>query len=212
MGDGLVEDRDGAVGQKSGVGVGEQMGVGGPTVVVTWEDGLKLDHALVVGQLNTTEVGGVDSIGSIISRSVDARVDTSGVGVPDVHSDSGHRCTGADVNVLHLEEQVETIRPDRLLDIGAEVLSLDVVRASSHLGSEDARSVGIKDILERSEHVPVVDTSVVVVDRLPLLKVSQVTAILLGVGLDATLLAESLHLVGTALKVALLDTAGGSRI
>lgn len=211
VGNRLVEDRDGAVGQESGVGVGQQVSVGSTTAVVTGEDGLERDDTLVVGQLDSTEVGGVDSILSVVSRDGNSRVDTSGVGVPDIHSDGGDRGTSADINVLDLEEKVETIRVDRLLDVGTEVLSLNVVRTSSHLRSENARGVGIKDVLEGSEHVPIRNASVVVVDRLPLLKGSQVTAVLLGLGLDATLLAESLHLVGTALKIALLDAAGGSR-
>lgn len=211
VGDGLVEDRDGAVGQEGGVGVGQQVSVGSTTAVVTGEDGLERDHTLVVGQLDTTEVGGVDSILSVVSRDGDSRVDTSGVGVPDVHSDGGHRGTGADINVLDLEEQIQTIRVDRLLDVGTEVLSLNVVRTSSHLGSEDARGVGIEDILKGGEHVPIRNASVVMVHCLPLLKSSQVAAVLLGLGLDATLLAKSLHLVGTTLKIALLNTAGGSR-
>lgn len=211
VGDGLVENRDGAVGQESGVGVGEQVSVGSTATVGTGENGRELDNTLVVGQLDTTQVGGVDSILSVVSRGVDTRVDTSGVGVPDIHSDGGDRGTSADINVLHLKEQVETVRVDSLLDVGTEVFSLHVVRTSSHLRSENARSVGIKDVLEGSEHVPIRNASLVVVDRLPLLKGSQVTAVLLGLGLDATLLAESLHLVGTALKAALLETAGGGR-
>lgn len=88
----------------------------------------------------------------------------------------------------------------------------DVVRASSELRGQNAGGVGVEDVVDGSGHVVVVSASHVVVDRLPLLERSQVTAELLGVGVDAARLADRLHLVGTALDVALLHAAGGGGV
>lgn len=212
VGDGLVPDGDGAVGHDRRVGVGEQVGVRRAAVVVAREDGLEGDDTLVVGQLHTTEVGGVHAVLGVVARDGDSGVNTGRVGVPDVDSDIGNGRAVRDVHVLDLEEQIDAVGPLSLLDVAAEVFANHIVRASGDLRGEDARSVRIEDGLEGREHIIVADASVVVVHRLPLLKGSQVTAVLLGVGLDAAGLAQSLDSVGSPLDVALLDAAGGSRV
>lgn len=208
VGHGLVEDGDGTVFQEARAGVREQVGVGGPAVVVTGNDGLEVDDAVVVGQLDAAEVGGVDTVRGVVARDGDARVDTGGVRAPDVDGDGGNGRAGADVDVLHLEVQVDTVGVLGLLHVGAEVLALDIVGTGGDLRGQDARGVGLEDGLQRSEHVVVADPGVVVVYCLPLLKGSQVTAVLLGVGLDATGLPDSLHFLGAALDSTLLGAAG----
>lgn len=166
----------------------------------------------MVGQLHTTEVSGVDAIRGVVTRDGDSRVDTCCVGVPDIHRHIGDRGTVGDIHVLDLKEQVDTLGPLSLLDVGAEVFANHVVRAGGDLRGQDARRVGIEHGLKGREHVIIVNTSVVVVDCLPFLKGSQITAVLLRVGLDAAGFADSLDSVGSPLDVALLDATGGSRV
>ncbi|KUI61551.1 hypothetical protein VP1G_11287 [Cytospora mali] len=167
VGDGLVEHGDGAVGQDGGVGVGQQVGVRGPALVVARDDGLEGDNALVVRDLHAAEEGAVDA-------------------------------------ALGL---VDAVRVLSLLDVGAEPLADDVVRASSVDRRLDTSSVGVEDVLDGREHVIVVDGRHVVVARLPLLQVGQGPAVLLGAGGDAARLAEGLDPVGAALDRPLLQAA-----
>lgn len=62
------------------------------------------------------------------------------------------------------------------------------------------------------ETLTVVDTSLVVVDSLPSLKILEGTLVLASSGLDATLLAQTLDLLSTALDGAGLEGLGGSRV
>lgn len=212
VGDGLVPDGDGAVGHDRRVGVGEQVGVRRAAVVVAREDCLERDDAVVVGQLHAAEVGGVHAICGIVAGDGNSGVNTCRVGVPNVDSDIGNGRAVGNIHVLDLEEQIDALGPLGLLNVAAEVFANHVVRTSGDLRSEDAGRVRIEDGLEGREHIVVADASVVVVHRLPLLKGSQITTVLLGVGLDAAGLAESLDSLGSPLDVALLDTAGGSRV
>lgn len=170
---------DGAVRLDGCVHVREQMRVSGTTLVVTGEDGLELGHAVIVRQLDASEVRAVEPIGSVVARGADSRVNTSGVAVPDVDSHGRDGRAVADVDVLHLEEQGNSVAPLRFNDIGAHLLADDVVRAIRDFGGQNAAGVGAEDVVEGSEHVVRDGTRHVVVDILPSLKRRQVTAVFL---------------------------------
>lgn len=167
---GRVPDGDGAVGHDGRVVVRQQVRVHGAPAVVAREDGLEAGDAVGVGQLDAAEEGGVDAG---LAGGVDARVDARGVAVPDVDGDGGDRRARVDVDVLHLEEDVDAVAPLRLLDVGAHLLAHDVVGAHGDLGRQDTARVGAEDLLNRGEHVVVVGGRHVVVDSLPCLEVSE---------------------------------------
>lgn len=48
--------------------------MGGTSVVVAGEDGVEGNHSVVVGLLDTTEVGGVPAVGCIVPGGRDATV------------------------------------------------------------------------------------------------------------------------------------------
>ncbi len=153
------------------------MRVDGTSVVVTREDGLERGDAVVVRQLDAAQEGGVHAG---LARGGDAAVDAGGVAVPDVDGDGGDGLAGVGVDVLHLEVHVDAVARLGLLDVRPEVLADDVVRAVGDLGRQDAAGVGAEDVLERGEHVVIVDARHVVVDRLPLLHVRKLTLVLPG--------------------------------
>lgn len=57
MGDAAGACLEGVVGEEGGVEVGEEVGVDGTARVVTGEDGVEVDKAIVVGALDAAEVG-----------------------------------------------------------------------------------------------------------------------------------------------------------
>lgn len=57
MGDAAGACLEGVVGEEGGVEVGEEVGVDGTVRVVTGEDGVEVDKAIVVGALDAAEVG-----------------------------------------------------------------------------------------------------------------------------------------------------------
>lgn len=226
----LVPDADSAVALDGGVGVCEQVGVDSATGVMTREDGLELDDAIVIGKLNTTQEGGVDT--RLAGALAHTRVDTGGVAVPDVDCYVGDSIASRDIDILDLKEDVHAVRVLSLLDVRPHVFANNVVRAGSQLRRQDARGVlskvsmsataqnsiaiaeedrwtyGIKDVLNGSEHVIGRNARVVVVDSLPVLQRSQVTTSLL----DATLLPKCLDGLGTALDGALLESLRASGV
>ena len=57
-----------------------------------------------------------------------------------------HRQASVDIDVLHLEEQVDTITVLVLLDVLTDNFSPDVVGAIGDGGSEDGAGVGAEDV------------------------------------------------------------------
>jgi len=57
LGDAAGACLEGVVGEEGGVEVGEEVGVDGTVRVVTGEDGVEVDKAIVVGALDAAEVG-----------------------------------------------------------------------------------------------------------------------------------------------------------
>lgn len=57
MGDAAGACLEGVVGEEGGVEVGEEVCVDGAAGVVSRENGVEVDEAVVVGALDTTEVG-----------------------------------------------------------------------------------------------------------------------------------------------------------
>lgn len=138
-----VPDGDGAVGLDCSIGVSQQVGVNGATVIVTRENGLEGSHTVVVGQLDTTEESGVETT---LTR-LDTRVNTSSIAVPDVDCDGRDRLASVDIDVLNLKEQVYTIAMLLLNNIGAEVLADDIVGTVGDLRGQDTAGLGAEDIL-----------------------------------------------------------------
>lgn len=171
-----VVDLDCAVGRDRCIGVSEEMGMGSTSLVMTGEDGLKLNNTIVVGDLDTTKESGVQT-----SLGANAGVNTSGVAVPDVGGQVGDSIAGRYVDVLDLEEQRHSVTELCFDDVGSQVFADDVVRTSGDLGGQDTARVGAKDSFERSEHVVARDSGLVVVDSFPLDNIVFITAVLLGV-------------------------------
>jgi hypothetical protein len=97
VGDWTVPDLDSAVGRNRCIGVGKKVGVCGSAFVVSREDGLKLNHTIMVADLDTTEERSVEA-----SLGAYARVNTSGIAVPDISSQVRNSSTGRYVDVLNL--------------------------------------------------------------------------------------------------------------
>lgn len=176
VGDGSIPDGDGAIGHQGRVCVRQQVGVDGTALVVAGEDGLELDDTVVVGELDTTEEGGVQAG----LAGLDAGVDTGGVAVPDVDGDLGDGIAGVDVDVLDLEEDGDTVAELGLDDVGAHVLADDVVGAVGDLRGEDAGGVGAEDVFAGGEDTVGGLAGHVVVDGLPGVELVEVAAVLLG--------------------------------
>jgi len=155
--------------------VGEEMSMSGASLVMSREDCLKLNDTIMIGDLNTTKESGVQT-----SLGANAGVNTSGIAVPNVSGQIGDSIAGGDINVLDLEEQRHSVAELLLDDVGSQVFADDVVRTGSDLGRQDTAGVGAKDCLERSKHVVVGDSSLVVVDSLPLDNIIFIAAVLLG--------------------------------
>lgn len=109
------------------------MRVNGTAIVVTGEDSLESSDTIVVCQLDTAQVGGVVASLGIVARSGNTAVGSSGIAVPDVDSDCRDGLARVGVDVLDLEENVDSIGPLRLLDVRAHELAGDVVRTVGDL-------------------------------------------------------------------------------
>lgn len=107
-------------------------------------------------------------------------VDTGGIGLPNIDDCSRNGLAGVHVDVLHLEEYIDTLRVQLFLDILAHDLTPDVVWTVSDGGRQDKASVGTEDNRLRSRGAVIKDASAVVVDSLPFLQSGKVTAPFLG--------------------------------
>ena len=78
-------------------------------IVVTRKDGFEVDNAVPIGDLYTPKESGVHPIFGVVSGDGDAAVDTSGVGVPNIHRDLGNRLAGVGIDVLNLKKKIDAI-------------------------------------------------------------------------------------------------------
>jgi hypothetical protein len=124
-----VVDLNSAIGRDRCIGVGEEMSMGSTSLIVTGENSLKLDNAIVVGDLNTTKESGVQT-----SLGANTRVNTGGIAVPNVSSQVGDSVAGRDIDVLDLEKQRDTVAELLFDDVGSQVFADDVVGTSGDLG------------------------------------------------------------------------------
>lgn len=188
----------GFVWENSRVEVSQQMSVRSTAFVVTGEDCLEVHNAVLVGLLNTAKVSAVPSAGSIVAglrnstslvstrvepyvADVCIPVDTSGIGLPNIDQSTRNGSAGVDVNVLHLQRDVHTVRVQILLHVLTDHFAPDVVRAVGNGGGKNAAGVGGKHDRLGGGRAIVKDTGLVVVDSLPLLESSQITTPFLGV-------------------------------
>lgn len=125
-----------------GVGVDQDMDVGGTADVVAGEGGLELGNTIGVGRPDTAQEGLVEvaRVGAVsISESRDTRVHAGGVAMPHLEVDVGDRLTGVDVDDLVVDHCVDTLLT--LADILADVLAADIIRPLSDIGGQDTRRV-----------------------------------------------------------------------
>lgn len=110
--------------------------------VVTREDGLVLSDAIRVGLYDAAQEGGVH-IGEIVRVAIagcrNARVDTSGIAVPEIHVHSWHGHAGAGVDKLDVE--IERHAFLAVGDVAPDQLTVDVIRALGDLRLQDAGCV-----------------------------------------------------------------------
>lgn len=133
----------GVVGEYSVVGLHNQVEMCDSVVVVTREKRVVDDNSIVIRHLNTTQEGRVQS--SFAIRGVDAGVCTSGIAVPDISENLGGRLAG--IHVQELEFDVHRNTRLTLGDVGANLLSCDIVRANRRLRDQRASVVAAKDRL-----------------------------------------------------------------
>lgn len=109
---------------------------------MTRNDGVKDGNTFRIRLSNTTEPGAVD-IGLVtrftIATGHDARVDTSGVAVPEVDVDLRDRLASVDIDDLDINGHGHTEL--RLRHISADELALHVVWSLGDFGNEDAGTV-----------------------------------------------------------------------
>jgi hypothetical protein len=106
---------------------------------VTGEEGIERYNTIAVSGLNATEESSVDvrGIGSVaITLRNDARVDTSGIAVPDISIQIFNTLTGIDVDKLNIEDDWHA----RLsfLEVRSNQFTLDIERAGFTLGVQHA--------------------------------------------------------------------------
>lgn len=94
-------------------------------------------------------------------------VDASSIGVPDINVGTLDGPASVDIDVLHLEEEVDTITVQLLSHVFPSHLPPNVIRAVGDRGCEDGTGVAAEDCLFMSVGSVVQDTSLVVVDSLP---------------------------------------------
>lgn len=133
-----------------------------PSSIVPREDGVELDHAIVIRLLDATQ-GSVVQVGRIVrvpvTSGLDARVNTRRVTVPDVGPDAGEGLTGFDVDELDVRNQRHAFL---VFDqVGPHVLAQDIERAYLALGVEDRAGGAVKHdrlvrLGRRGVHVPLV--------------------------------------------------------
>jgi len=84
--------------------------------------------------------------------------------VPDIDIHIRHRLTCLDVDVLSLDVEIDTLRIECLLDILADELASDIVRAISHLRCNDTARIGAENLGCGSVSVEAVAAGEVVID------------------------------------------------
>lgn len=100
---------EGAVVEGRGVGVDQDVDVGGPARVVAREERFERCRAVGVGLLHAAEEGGVD-VGRVtvaVAAGHDARVDAGRVAVPDLHVHVGDGLAGVDVEDLDVQGEID---------------------------------------------------------------------------------------------------------
>lgn len=133
---------EGLVGEDGTVQVGHQMDVGGSSGVVSWEEDVEETNTLVVDLCDTTLEGLVEvgSVGLVaITRSYYTSVDTSSIGGPGLEVKAGGNLAGLDIDVLVFNMDWDTLLI--LDDVGAVVLTSDIVWTVGDLRCKDARGV-----------------------------------------------------------------------
>jgi hypothetical protein len=108
-------------------------------------------------------------------------VNTCGIGVPDIDNGTLDGLAGVDIDVLHLQEEIDTVGVEFLPHILPHELTPDVVGAVSNGRSKDGAGVSAEDVLLRGVGPVVQDAGLVVVNGFPLLEGSKVAAPLLRV-------------------------------
>lgn len=150
------------------------MGVDGSARVVAREDGLEADDTVVVGHLDSTEEGAVESGLAGIRNT---GVDTSGIAVPHVDGDARDGLASVDINVLHFQEHLNALGELRLDGVRAEVFAGYVVWAVGDLWCQNTAGVCVEDIGDACERIIIEDACLVVVDGLPGLDIGEFTLV-----------------------------------
>jgi hypothetical protein len=118
-----------------------QRGVDGSltTGVVAGNDGLVLSDTVDIGLDDSAQEGGIQ-VSKIVRVAVagccDARVDTRGVAVPEIHVDGWDGLASAGVDELDVEVERDTFLIFR--DVATDQLTIDVVRALGDFRLQDA--------------------------------------------------------------------------
>lgn len=121
----------------------------GPSTFRFSYNSLEGGNTLEVSQLDATEEGRVQSR----LAGLNAGVDTCGVAVPDVDGHRRNSLAGIDIDILHLEEQVDALAVKAFLNIGPELLSHNIVGSICDIRGENTAGVGAENVLERREHI-----------------------------------------------------------
>jgi hypothetical protein len=138
--------------------------------VVAGNDGLVLSDTVGVGLDDATEesvVEVVQVVGVTVARGRDARIDTSGVAVPEVHVDGGDGLASAGVDELDVKVHGDTLLA--IGDVAADKLAVDVVRALGDFRLQDAGRV-VRE--EKGLIITVLDTRGRLVGRVVVRKVT----------------------------------------
>lgn len=147
------------ISKRSSIAPSHNVCVRGTRVIVTRDDLVKADHAMLIGDLDTAQERAVKTTESVVSSwGFGARVATRGISAPDVDEQRGHGLAG--IHIDELELQVHRNANLVLGDVAADELALDVVGPNGLGATQDGRRVGTKDILirrgaERRGHVVV---------------------------------------------------------
>jgi hypothetical protein len=134
-----VTAHNGIVGKKSVVVVWDNVLMGCTAGIVSRENGIEGCDTIRVRSLKSTEI--CASEGSLVAGNVNAGVDSSCIGSPNIQHHVFDSLASRVVNELELE--MDWNSGLRLRDVGADELAMNIVRANGHLGSEDTGSAPI---------------------------------------------------------------------
>jgi hypothetical protein len=114
---------------------------------VAWEESSKFRNPLIVSWLQASEESVIDVCWvcgpDAIAAGDNARVDTSGVAMPDLDHCVCDWIAGVHVDDLGVEDEFDTFLV--LSDVFADIFSRDPVWALGHFRGEDARAVARED-------------------------------------------------------------------